>query len=173
MDSPWIWQWLRREPPCLLLLICHSCYGCLQAVNSSVKVTFHPIYSLVQGAFYIFNFFVQLSIDAFLLLPKISHHLAQIQNGLLNRRRGGWLLLLCSWGNICWRLRLPGEVRVTPQVGVVSVAIWSICLRIVLAHHICILRMGVWTWFSWVVSGLAVETVFYLCMAFSHCLHLM
>ena len=127
MDPPWIWQCLRREPPFLLLLICHSCYGCLQAVNSSIKVTFQPIYSLFQGAFYIFNFFVQLSIDAFLLLHKISHHLAQIQNGLLNRRGGGCLLLLCSWVYIYRRLRFPGKVRVTPPVGVVSVAIWSIC----------------------------------------------
>ena len=65
------------------------------------------------------------------------------------------MLLLCSWGYIYRRLRFPGKVRVTPLVGVVSVAIWSICLWLVLAHHICILRMGVWTWFSWVVSGLA------------------
>ena len=148
MDSPWIWQWLRREPPCLLLLIFHFCYRCLQAVNSSIKVTFQPIYSLVQGAFYIFNFFVQLSIDAFLLLHKISYHLAQIQYGLLNRRGGGCLLMLCSWGYIYTRLRFPGKVRVTPLLGVISVAIWSICLRLVLALHICILRMGVWTWFS-------------------------
>ena len=76
-------------------------------------------------------------------------------------------------GYIYKRLRFPRKVRVTPPVGVVSVAIWSIFLRLVLAHHICILKMGVLTWFSWVVSGLAVETVFDLCMAFSHYLHLM
>ena len=68
-------------------------------------------------------FFVQLSIDAFLLLHKISYHLSQIQNGLLNRRGGGCLLMLCSWGYIYRRLRFPGKVRVTPPVGVVSVDI--------------------------------------------------
>ena len=82
------------------------------------------------------------------------------------------MLLLCSWGYIYRRLRFPGKVRVTPPVGVVCVAIWRICLQLVLAHHICIFRMGVWTWFSWVVSGMAVETVFDRCKAFSHCLHL-
>ena len=83
------------------------------------------------------------------------------------------MLLLFSWGYIYRRLRFLGKVKVTPPVEVVSVATWSICLRLVLAHHIYVLKMGVWTWFSWVVSGLEVETVFDLCMAFSHCLHLM
>ena len=36
------------------------------------------------------------------------------------------MLLPCSWGYIYRRLRFPGKVRVTPSVGVVSVAIWSI-----------------------------------------------
>ena len=40
-------------------------------------------------------------------------------------------------GFIYRRLRFPGKVRVTPPVGVVSVAIWSICLQLVLAHLIC------------------------------------
>ena len=31
------------------------------------------------------------------------------------------MLLLCSWGYIYKWLRFPGEVRVTPPIGVVSV----------------------------------------------------
>ena len=139
----------------------------------SLRLLSIPYILLFKKLSTLFNFLVQLSIDAFLLLHKISYHLAQIQNGLLNRRGHGCLLMLCSWGYIYRRLRSPGKVRVTPPVRVVSVSIWSICLWLIFAHHISILKMGVWTWFSCVVNGLAVETIFGLYMAFSHCLNLL
>ena len=85
-----------------------------------------PINSFAHGAFYIFFSLTQLSISSFLLLYKISHHLAQIHNSLFYWRRGWWLLLLCTWGNICWRFRLLGEVRVVLPVGIVGVAILGI-----------------------------------------------
>ena len=85
-----------------------------------------PINSFVHGAFYIFYSLIQLSINSFLLLYKIPHHIAQIHDGLFYWRRGRWLLLLCTWGNIRWRIRLPGEVGVVLPVGIIGVAILGI-----------------------------------------------
>ena len=106
-----------------------------------------PIKSFVHGAFYIFYSLIQLSINSFLFRYKIPHHLAQIHDSLLNWGRGWWLLLqrggpillllLCAWGNIFWRFRLPGEVGVVLLVGIVSVAILGINWWPILAHNIC------------------------------------
>ena len=90
-----------------------------------------PIYSFSHGAFYLFYSLIHLSINSFMLLYKILHHLAQIHNSLFYWGGGWWLLLvrggpillllLCTWGNVCWRFRLPGEVGVVLPVEIVGV----------------------------------------------------
>ena len=115
--------------------------------NFLIEAFVEPINSFAHGAFYIFYSLIHLSINIFLLLYKIPHHLAQIHNSMFYWGRGGLLLLirggpillllLCTWGNICWRFRLLGEVGVVLPVGIVGVAILGLSWCPILAHNNC------------------------------------
>ena len=56
--------------------------------------------------------------------------------------RGGpiLLLLMCPWGNIYWRFKLPCEVGVILPIGIIGVAIVGISWWPILAHNICIFQ---------------------------------
>ena len=80
-------------------------------------------------------FLPELIIDGFLVPNKISHNLAEINNGLFkNWGLRGCLarlrVLRCPW--------LPREIRIVPPIWIVGVAIWSIVFGLEFSNNICL-----------------------------------